>query len=647
MEQVGLAVFLLALFQDIGGDGFLIDVAHFQPRLNLMRAGHHGRGHAGQARHVHAVALVRAPGHDLAKENHVLPMLHDRDAVVLDAREAPLQLAQLVIVRGKEGLCADFLFIQQVFHHRPGDGQAVKRAGPPADLVENHQRAAGGGAQDGGGFAHFHHEGALPPGQVVRRADAGKDAVAQADVGLARGHEAADMRQERNQCHLAHIGALARHVGAGDDEHAVVAGIHGHVVGHKGRIGDGALHDGMAALHDGEYAVLVDGGLDVVVFARHLRQRQKRVRGFEHHGVLLHRADFGGNGLAHGGKERAFQRQGHLLGIEDLMLDFLKLRGHVALGSGQGLLAAVAQGHQIQIALGDLDVIAEHAVVLDAQVLDTRLLPLGRLQVQNPLLAVCGRVAVLVQLGAVARPDHASVAKQQGRVGVDGAFQQVAQGFQGRQRMRQRLNGRGLKAAKQLLDRRHRLERAQQRQAVARGEAVIADLAQKALHIRHIFQRLAHFLGRHVIVLEGLHRVKPRLDSPAVDHGVFHPAAKQPCAHGGVRAVQKPEQRPPPLPRAQAFHQLQVAPRHAVQKHGALALIDGELRQVRQGVFLRIIEIDQKRPRREVAPVALVQAKSGERGHLEMFQQRALRVFLLEIRIGQDGAADGFAKMRG
>ena len=114
-----------------------------------------------------------------------------------------------------------------------------------------------------------------------------------------------------------------------------------------------------------------------------------------------------------------------------------------------------------------------------------------------------------------------------------------------------------------------------------------------------------------------------------------------------MRAVQKPEQRPPPLPRAQAFHQLQIAPRHAVQKHGALALIDGELRQVRQGVFLRIIEIDQKRPRREVAPVALVQAKSGERGHLEMLQQRALRVFLLEIRIGQDGAADGFAKMRG
>ena len=30
-----------------------------------------------------------------------------------------------------------------------------------------------------------------------------------------------------------------------------------------------------------------------------------------------------------------------------------------------------------------------------------------------------------------------------------------------------------------------------------------------------------------------------------------------------------------------------------------------------------------------------------------MLQQRALRVLLLEIRIGQDGAADGFTKVRG
>ena len=34
---------------------------------------------------------------------------------------------------------------------------------------------------------------------------------------LAGGHKAAHVRHQRNQGHLAHIGALARHVGAGDD----------------------------------------------------------------------------------------------------------------------------------------------------------------------------------------------------------------------------------------------------------------------------------------------------------------------------------------------------------------------------------------------------------------------------------------------
>ena len=84
----------------------------------------------------------------------VLAMPLSREMCIRD-RETPFQLAQLVIVRGKERLCADALRVQQVFHHRPGDGQAVKRAGAPADFVENDQRAAGGGAQDGLSLIHI------------------------------------------------------------------------------------------------------------------------------------------------------------------------------------------------------------------------------------------------------------------------------------------------------------------------------------------------------------------------------------------------------------------------------------------------------------------------------------------------------------
>ena len=104
-------------------------------------------------------------------------------------------------------------------------------------------------------------------------------------------------------------------------------------------------------------------------------------------------------------------------------------------GDGQGLLAAVAQGHQIQIALGDLDVIAEHAVVLDAQVADARLLAFLLLQFQNPLLAARGRGAVFIQHLGIAIADDAALGDKNRRVGVNCAGQQVGQLRQGVQRI--------------------------------------------------------------------------------------------------------------------------------------------------------------------------------------------------------------------
>ena len=108
--------------------------------------------------------------------------------------------------------------------------------------------------------------------------------------------------------------------------------------------------------------------------------------------------------------------------------------------------------------------------------------------------------------------------------------------------MGERLNGGRLKASHQFLHRRNRLQGAQQRQTVARGKAVIADLAKQALHVRHVFQRLSDLLGGHIAVLQSLYRVKARLDGALVGHGVFDPAAQKPCPHGRMRFVQKPQQ---------------------------------------------------------------------------------------------------------
>jgi hypothetical protein len=73
--------------------------------------------------------------------------------------------------------------------------------------------------QDVAGFAHLDHEGRLPAREIVTGTDAGEDAVDRADHRVHRRHETADMGEQHDQRVLAHVGALAAHVGAGNDEH--------------------------------------------------------------------------------------------------------------------------------------------------------------------------------------------------------------------------------------------------------------------------------------------------------------------------------------------------------------------------------------------------------------------------------------------
>ena len=89
---------------------------------------------------------------------------------------------------------------------------------PAADLVEDHQALGRGVVEDVGRLGHLDHERALAAAQVVGRADAGEQAVDDADPGTLGRDEAAQMGQDRDQGDLADVGALAGHVGAGDQE---------------------------------------------------------------------------------------------------------------------------------------------------------------------------------------------------------------------------------------------------------------------------------------------------------------------------------------------------------------------------------------------------------------------------------------------
>src|ERR1019366_6531485 len=53
--------------------------------------------------------------------------------------------------------------------------------------------------------------------QVIGSADAGEDAVDYGQAGGFGGHEGSGLRQDGDECRLPQVGALAAHVGAGDD----------------------------------------------------------------------------------------------------------------------------------------------------------------------------------------------------------------------------------------------------------------------------------------------------------------------------------------------------------------------------------------------------------------------------------------------
>ena len=71
---------------------------------NLARAFDDRRGQAGQARHLDAVAPIRAAGHDLPEKDDVVLPLARGDVIVDDARRGVGEIGQLVVVRREQRL---------------------------------------------------------------------------------------------------------------------------------------------------------------------------------------------------------------------------------------------------------------------------------------------------------------------------------------------------------------------------------------------------------------------------------------------------------------------------------------------------------------------------------------------------------------
>ena len=65
----------------------------------------------------------------------------------------------------------------EVIGCRPGEGQAVKGAGPAADLVHQNQTLGCRIVEDVCGFGHLDHKGRSAAGQIVGSPNTGKDPI--------------------------------------------------------------------------------------------------------------------------------------------------------------------------------------------------------------------------------------------------------------------------------------------------------------------------------------------------------------------------------------------------------------------------------------------------------------------------------------
>ena len=103
---------------------------------------------------------------------------------------------------------------------------------------------------------------------------------------------------------------------------------------------------------------------------------------------MLNARNLRGKELSDFDKQPLFQPNRLFLCAEHGFLNFMQFRRHIAFTVGQRLLSCVAIRHLLIVGLRHFNVVAEHAIILNFEILDARQLSLFGLQIGNPLMAV-------------------------------------------------------------------------------------------------------------------------------------------------------------------------------------------------------------------------------------------------------------------
>ena len=258
----------------------------------------------------------------------------------------------------------------------------------------------------------------------------------------------------------------------------------------------------------------------------------------------------------------------------------LEVGRHVALRSGKGLLARVAVRDAIALRVGDLDVVAEDAVVADPQRADAGALALGGLQRREVRARGASGRAEVVEIGVGALTDRAAIRgvcgqilseetgeaflQARGCVTRVGTSRDVGSGGQPSSRKCGRIEGRA---------------RVANRAEVARRRETLHAPCDEPLEVTHPAERIAKAAADIALGQQRIDRREAAGDLADVDERFVEPGPQQAQPHRRARGVEHLQQGRATA--AQASEHLEVLASVSVEAHRAVRLSDPEAKQFR------------------------------------------------------------------
>ena len=259
--------------------------------------------------------------------------------------------------------------------------------------------------------------------------------------------------------------------------------------------------------------------------------------------------------------------------------------------------------------LGHLEEVAEHPVVLNLERGDLGARALSRLDGGQGLAAAVSEPPLLVERRVGAFAHHAAIAGvrrrllDQVRLQVDeDVLQQVVPD-------REQVGNRPVGAAPRELDqellqlREHR-QRAAQRAELPRVDRAQARPRGQADHVPHVLEPRLQLGPQRGLGHQRIDRVEAVCDDLSVPRGRAQPPPQQPSTHGGLRAVDRPQQRAPAQAVPQGSEQLEVADRSLVEDEMVGGLVASQAVQQQRLPGLGGLGIGEHHRRRDLFGLA-------------------------------------------